>query len=268
MEWLHVFALAIIQGLTEFLPVSSSAHLILPSLLLDWPDQGLAFDVAVHVGTLIAVVYYFRKDVFSMLNAFFASLAGKQTIDSKIAWFILIATLPCLVFGFFLNSIIDHYGRSLLVIASTTLIFGALLWFADTRKGPKKALETITLKDCLVIGLCQAMALIPGTSRSGATMSAALLIGFSREAAAKFSFFMSIPVIVAAGSYKGLELMTSDIAINWAMVLTGVALSALVAITCIHFFLILLEKIGMLPFVIYRLVLGGFLLFLYFNLGA
>jgi len=268
MEWLHVFALAMIQGLTEFLPVSSSAHLILPSLLLDWPDQGLAFDVAVHVGTLIAVVYYFRKDVFCMLNAFFASLAGKQTIDSKIAWFILIATLPCLVFGFFLNSIIDHYGRSLLVIASATLIFGALLWFADTRKGPKKALETITLKDCLVIGLCQAMALIPGTSRSGATMSAALLIGFTREAAAKFSFFMSIPVIVAAGSYKGLELVTSDIVINWAMVLTGVALSALVAITCIHFFLLLLEKIGMLPFVIYRLVLGVFLLFLYFNLGA
>ncbi|MFT5706988.1 MAG: undecaprenyl-diphosphatase [Oceanospirillaceae bacterium] len=264
MEWMHVFVLAVIQGLTEFLPVSSSAHLILPSQLLGWPDQGLAFDVGVHVGTLAAVLLYFRKDVMAMLVAFIQSLTGKKSVDGRVAWFIIWATVPALVVGFLLNDVIDYYGRSVLVIAGATLIFGALLWFADTRENEQKKIAELTLKDSLIIGFSQAVALIPGTSRSGITMTAALMLGFSREVAARFSFFLSIPIIVSAGSYKGLELINSEMVVPWGMVVSGIVISALVAITCIHFFLIWLEKVGMLPFVIYRFILGISLLGVYF----
>ncbi|NQZ31718.1 MAG: undecaprenyl-diphosphate phosphatase [Oceanospirillaceae bacterium] len=265
MEWIHVFVLAVIQGLTEFLPVSSSAHLILPSQLLGWPDQGLAFDVGVHVGTLIAVVFYFRVDVWAMLCAFFNSVRGQQSIEGKTAWFIIGATIPALISGFLLHDFIDQYGRSLLVIAGATMIFGALLWFADTRDNPQKSLSELTFKQSLFIGCAQAIALIPGTSRSGITMTAALMAGFSRDAAAKFSFYLSIPIILAAGSYKGLGLASSDVVVRWDMVMSGVVLSALVAFACIHYFLIWLEKVGMLPFVIYRFVLGLVLLAVYFS---
>ncbi len=268
MEWIHVFGLAVIQGLTEFLPVSSSAHLILPSQILAWPDQGLAFDVGVHLGTIFAVIYYFRKDVGVMLIAFIDSLRGKKSIDSNTAWFIIAATVPALIAGLLLNDIIDLYGRSILVIAGATMIFGGVLWFADTRQNQQKAIANLTWKDSIIIGLSQALALIPGTSRSGITMSAALMLGFSREAAAKFSFFLSIPIILAAGSYKGLELANSELLVRWDMVIAGVLVSALVAITCIHYFLIWLERVGMLPFVIYRFILGSVLLAIYFGSAA
>ncbi|OUS39092.1 undecaprenyl-diphosphatase ['Osedax' symbiont bacterium Rs2_46_30_T18] len=264
MEWLHVYVLAVIQGLSEFLPVSSSAHLILPSQLLGWPDQGLAFDVGVHLGTLIAVVYYFRRDVQIMLVAFFKSLTGQKSVDGCTAWFILAATVPAIGAGLMFHSLIDIYGRSLLVIAATTMIFGALLWYADNKFQMQKKIENLTLRHSVYIGMAQAVSLIPGTSRSGITMTAALMLGYSREAAAKFSFFLSIPVILAAGSYKGIELATADFAVHWGMVLTGVIVSALVAIGCIHLFLIWLEKVGMLPFVIYRMFLGLVLFAIYF----
>ncbi|EPJ55286.1 MAG: undecaprenyl pyrophosphate phosphatase [Osedax symbiont Rs2] len=268
MEWLHVFILAIIQGLSEFLPISSSAHLILPSQLLGWPDQGLAFDVGVHLGTLVAVVYYFRRDVGQMLVAFFKSLTGKKSVDACTAWFILAATVPAIVGGLLFHPLIDLYARSLLVIAATTMIFGALLWYADNKFEQQKKIQNLTLRHSVYIGIAQAIALIPGTSRSGITMTAALMLGYSRAAAAKFSFYLSIPVIMAAGSYKGVELATADFAVRWDMVLTGVAVSALVAIGCIHLFLIWLEKIGMLPFVIYRMILGLALLSIYFTTAS
>ncbi len=264
MDWIQTVVLALIQGLTEFLPVSSSAHLILPSQLLGWPDQGLAFDVGVHIGTLAAVMFYFRQDVMNMLLAFFASFKGEKTVDGRIAWFVIFATVPALLFGFFLNDIVDQYGRSILVIAATTLIFGALLWWADISRKEIKPLEEITLRDAITIGLAQAVALIPGTSRSGITITAALMLGFERQAAARFSFLLSIPVIMAAGSYKGLELAQTATSTQWEMVLGGVLVSALSALACIHYFLKLLDRIGMLPFVIYRFCLGLFLLGIYF----
>ena len=268
MDWLHVFVLASIQGLTEFLPVSSSAHLILPSQILGWPDQGLGFDVGVHVGTLAAVLIYFRKDVIAMWLAFFKTLKGEQSIDGRIAWFIIAATVPAVIAGLLLNDVVDLYGRSMLVIAGTTLVFGALLWFADRRENVQKTLADLTLRDSIYIGLAQAVALIPGTSRSGITMTAALMLGFSRAAAARFSFFLSIPIILLAGSYKTLELASLDVQVPWDRVIGGVFISAIVAITCIHYFLILLEKVGMLPFVIYRMLLGVFLIALYFYTGG
>ncbi|MGB1238331.1 MAG: undecaprenyl-diphosphate phosphatase [Pseudomonadales bacterium] len=268
MDWFQVVVLAVIQGLTEFLPVSSSAHLILPSQLLDWPDQGLAFDVGVHLGTLSAVMFFYRRDIAKMIVAFLRSLRGEQSVDARIAWFVIGATLPALVFGLLLNDFVDSYGRSMLVIAGTTLIFGALLWFADRRENLQQPLENINLKQAVYIGFAQALALIPGTSRSGITMTAALMMGFSRAAAAKFSFLLSIPIILAAGSYKGLELAGSDAAVRWDMVLVGIVLSALTALSCIYLFLKWLERVGMLPFIIYRMLLGASLLAIYFVTGA
>lgn len=264
MDWIQALVLALIQGITEFLPISSSAHLILPSQLLGWEDQGLAFDVAVHVGTLAAVVFYFRTDIRNMLLAFFGSLAGRHNNDSRIAWFVIAATLPAILFGLLINDWIDQHGRSILVIAATTLIFGALLWWADSRRSEAKPLESIGLKEALLIGLAQAVAIIPGTSRSGITMTAALLLGFTRQAAARFSFLLSIPVILAAGSYKGLELVQSPGPVAWDLIICGVIFSALSAFACIHLFLKWLDQLGMLPFVIYRFVLGAILLAIYF----
>lgn len=265
MELFQVFILALLQGLTEFLPISSSAHLILPSQLLGWPDQGLAFDVGVHVGTLIAVVTYFRCDLFNLFMAWQKSLQGQRSDDSRLAWLIILATLPALAVGWAFNDFIDHNLRLILVIAATTLIFGALLGWADLRRTEVHRLSSLGVRDALLIGVAQAMALVPGTSRSGITISAALMLGYERQAAARFSFLLSIPVILAAGSMKTLELVQLEDQAPWSMVLIGAIVACLSAFACIHLFLKWLDKIGMQPFVIYRMLLGIALLIIWFT---
>ena len=266
MDWLQVTILALIQGLTEFLPISSSAHLILPSQILDWEDQGLAFDVGVHVGTLSAVMLYFRKDIAAMIVAWLNSLRGRQSSEGWLAWYVAFATIPAVAFGLAINDIIDVYGRSILVIAGTTLIFGALLWWADKSRTEVRSLEKITFKDAMIIGVAQAVALIPGTSRSGITITAALMLGLERQAAARFSFLLSIPVILGAGLLKGKELVETGTDAQWMMVIGGAVIAAVSAFSCIHLFLKWLDRIGMMPFVIYRLALGVALLAVYFTL--
>lgn len=258
MSYLEAFFLALIQGLTEFLPISSSAHLILPSAILGWEDQGLAFDVAVHVGTLAAVVIYFRREVVTLLRAFFGSIfQGERSKESKLAWMIVLATIPACIFGFFMKDIVELYLRSAWVIATTTIIFGLLLWYVDKNSRLSDDEYQADWKKSLFIGLAQAVAVIPGTSRSGATITAALYLGFTREAAARFSFLMSIPIIVLAGGYLGLKLVTSGEPIHFGFLMTGIITSFISAYICIHFFLKLISKMGMTPFVIYRLLLGG-----------
>ncbi|OOF22326.1 undecaprenyl-diphosphatase [Salinivibrio proteolyticus] len=256
MSMFEAFFLALIQGLTEFLPISSSAHLILPSQIFGWADQGLAFDVAVHVGTLAAVIGYFRREVVSLLGAFFASFTGKHSRDSQLAWMIVLATIPACVAGLFLKDLIELYLRSAWVIAATTLLFGALLWWADHHARQQCDEYQTTRSRALFIGVAQALALIPGTSRSGATITAALMLGYTREAAARFSFLMSIPIITLAGSYLGLQLATSPVPVELAPIGVGVLVSFVSAYACIHAFLKLVTRVGMLPFVIYRLILG------------
>lgn len=258
MSYFEAFFLALIQGLTEFLPISSSAHLILPSAILGWEDQGLAFDVAVHVGTLAAVVIYFRREVVTLLRAFFCSIfQGERSKESKLAWMIVLATIPACIFGFFMKDIVELYLRSAWVIATTTIIFGLLLWYVDKNSRLLDDEYQADWKKSLFIGLAQAVAVIPGTSRSGATITAALYLGFTREAAARFSFLMSIPIIVLAGGYLGLKLVTSGEPIHFGFLMTGIITSFISAYICIHFFLKLISKMGMTPFVIYRLLLGG-----------
>ena len=270
MSTIEVLLLALIQGLTEFLPISSSAHLILPSQILGWIDQGMGFDVAVHVGSLGAVCLYFRKEIRDILVAWYATLTpnkeddaaltAEEKLNGRLAWWILFATIPAGLFGFFGADFIDANLRSALVIAITTIVFGLLLGVVDIKAKQNVSLEEFTFKKAMIIGFAQALAIIPGTSRSGITMTAGLMLGLSRENAARFSFLMSIPTIAMAGGYMTLKLITGSEAVDWTAMSMGAVLAFVSAYACIHYFLILVNKIGMMPFVIYRLVLGAVLL--------
>lgn len=265
MDTVQTILLALLQGLTEFLPISSSAHLILLPRLLGWEDQGLAFDVAVHVGTLLAVILYFHEDVRRLLLAWFASIVNRQmSADARLAWLVVLGTIPAALTGLLLDDVIETHLRSPLVIALTTIGFGVLLGVADQRGRQARREDSLSVMDVVWIGLAQALALIPGTSRSGITMTAALALGLTRSAAARFSFLLSIPVILMAGSYKTLQLAQQTEPVDWGSILLGTLVAAVSAYLCIHFFLRLIERIGMLPFVVYRLLLGAFLLVLFY----
>jgi undecaprenyl-diphosphatase len=257
MSIIEIIVLALIQGLTEFLPISSSAHLILPSQILGWQDQGLAFDVAVHVGTLIAVVIYFRKEVVEILAAWFKSFGAQgATDDSKLGWWIILGTIPAAVLGLIFKDLIELYLRSAWVIAITTILFGLLLWYADVKGKQTKTIYQLTWKSALMIGMAQAMAMIPGTSRSGITMTAGLMLGMNKQSAARFSFLLAIPVISMMGLYYTIELALGDHVVDWTTLILGAGLSFISAYACIFLFLKIIERMGMMPFVIYRLLLG------------
>ncbi len=264
MSNLQAVVLALVQGLTEFLPISSSAHLILVPLLTDWPDQGLAFDVAVHFGTLSAVIAYFRSELAAMASAWLRSLGTRYLDDeARLAWGVLLGTIPLGVAGLLFHDFVETSLRSPLVIATTTIAFGALLWYADAKGAQTRCEYRLDAGRIAVIALAQALALIPGTSRSGVTITAGLLVGLDRKAAARFSFLLSIPAILMAAGYESTKLLSGQHAVHWTPIVLAVVLSALSAYACIHFFLRLLDRIGMLPFVIYRLALGALLFVLF-----
>jgi len=266
LDTVQIIVLALVQGLTEFLPISSSAHLILVPQLLGWDDQGISFDVAVHLGTLIAVVFYFRADILRLAVAFFTSLPGKgMSQDAKLAWGVLLGTVPAGLFGLTFKDAIETHLRSPLVIAATTIIFGLLLWYADQTSKRLRGEHTLSWKDFIFIGMAQAIALIPGTSRSGITITAGLLLGLTREAAARYSFLLSIPIIVVSCLGVTKDLVGSSIPVDWNALILGTVLAAISAFICIYFFLAMINRIGMGPFVIYRLGLG-LLLFIVFAL--
>jgi undecaprenyl-diphosphatase len=264
MDYLHAIMLALVQGLSEFLPISSSAHLILLPRLLGWDDQGLAFDVAVHVGTLAAVIAYFRHDVACLLCAWGGSCVKRQlNPDAQLAWLVVLSTLPVALCGLLFHDLIENYLRSPLLIAVATIGFGLLLGLSDMRGRKVRTEDTLTVTDALWIGLAQALALIPGTSRSGITMTAALALGLTRSAAARFSFLLSVPVILMAGGYESVQLLQQAEPVEWGPLVLGTLVAAISAYLSIHFFMRLIEQVGMLPFVIYRLLLGVFLLLLF-----
>jgi undecaprenyl-diphosphatase len=249
--------LALLQGFTEFLPVSSSAHLLFPSLLLGWPDQGLAFDVAVHVGTLSAVLLYYREDLVRMADRWLRSLAGAPACeDSRMVWYLALATVPAGLAGVIAGEYIEEHLRILPVLATTTLLFGVLLGIADRRARHATSEKNLGLSIAVLVGLAQALALIPGVSRSGITMTAALLLGLSRQSAARFSFLLSIPIIASAGMLKVWELVSGDTGVDWLSLGLGVAVSGVSAYACIAAFLRLLDKVGFMPFVYYRIALA------------
>jgi undecaprenyl-diphosphatase len=263
MTWFEIIILAIIQGITEFLPISSSAHLILPAEILGWRNQGLAFDVAVHVGSLLAVIIYFRSDIAKLTVGWFAhGFSKSQTTESRLAWWVIIGTIPGVIFGYLMKDWIALNARTALVIAITTIVFGLLLWYADVKAKQTKSIEKIGLKETVIIGLAQALAIIPGTSRSGITMTAGLMLGLDRESTARFSFLLSIPIILGAGLLSVLDLLENVAQVSWMELVYGALFSFAAAYLCIFLFLSWISKIGMLPFVIYRLILGFVLLYI------
>ena len=259
LDWFQVLVLALMQGITEFLPISSSAHLLLPSMLLQWQDQGLAFDVAVHFGTLLAVVWLFRREVVEMTCASGRLLTGGPVDDSaRMLLFLVVATLPLVLVGAPMSSVIGIV-RTPEIVAVTTVAFGLLLWFADSRFKPAEPATELCWRIVLVIGFAQVLALVPGTSRSGITITAALFMGLSRVAAARFSFMLAMPAIAASAVEQTLGLISSDETIEWAKLSVAAASAALVAFATMRLLLVWLERAGFLPFVIYRLLLGGLL---------
>ena len=265
MDYLHTIFLALIQGITEFLPISSSAHLILPFEILGWPDQGLAFDVAVHLGTLVAVIVYFWRDLMSLLKGLLQSFAGNHNEDGRLAINLLIASLPIVAIGLLLKSLVEGELRSASVIAVSTVVFGLVLFWADYISRRERNDRDLTWTHALVIGFAQCLALIPGTSRSGITMTAALALGYTRQAASRISFLLSVPTILGASVLLLRDLIIIDTPVNWNQLGISMLVSGITAYLCIRFFLGFIDRIGFLPFVIYRLVLGIALgLFLYF----
>ncbi|HDK38464.1 MAG TPA: undecaprenyl-diphosphate phosphatase [Thiolapillus brandeum] len=266
MDLIQIILLALIQGFTEFLPISSSAHLILAPYVFGYSDQGLAFDLAVHLGTLLAVILYFRREILLMLHDWFKSLTpeGPSTANSRLGWAIILATIPVMTIGVLIKDLVEHQLRAPLVIATTTIGIGLLLWWADRYSRRNKDISSMNFKHALFIGIAQAIALIPGTSRSGITMAAALMLGYKREAASRFSFLLAVPTILASVIWVGKDLFAAQETVYWQDLGLGVLLSFIAAYTTIHFFLRFIERIGMAPFAIYRLILGATILgFLY-----
>lgn len=265
MTLFEIIILAIIQGVTEFLPISSSGHLLLPAELFGWVSQGLAFDVAVHVGSLLAVMIYFRQEIAQMTVSWCTQgFSKQQSTDSKLAWYVIIATVPAVIVGFLMKGWIEDNARTALVIAGTTMIFGLVLWYADATAKRTKELDKLTMKQAVWIGLAQVLALIPGTSRSGITMTAGLMLGLKREACARFSFLLSIPIILGAGLLATYDLIEANEAVDWQALMYGAIFSFISAYICIYLFLSWISRIGMLPFVLYRLALGTILLWFVF----
>jgi len=263
-EWLHAFWLAILQGLTEFLPISSSGHLALVPWILGWKDQGLVFDVAVHVGTLVAVIIYFRQDLRLLLVDWFKSiLGGPVTAYSKLAWFIAFATILVSIMGVLFEKQTSNTLRSPVPIAVATIIFGVLLGLVDKFGLKRRELESIGWIDVFFIGAAQGLALIPGTSRSGITISVGLLMGLTREASTRFSFLMAVPVIALAGGWQTLSLVNQKVNADWGRFTFALIVSAVVALACIHYFLLFVKRLSLMPFVIYRIILGVILMLIF-----
>jgi undecaprenyl-diphosphatase len=262
MELTQALLLALIQGITEFLPISSTAHLILVPLFTDWPDQGLAYDVALNTATWLAVVIYFRRDILDICKGFFRSLFERKlegNHNGALAWMTLAATIPVGLGGVLAHDLVAGPLRSLEIIGWSSIVWGLVLWAADMRPG-KKEIESVGWKEALFVGLAQAVALIPGTSRSGITMTAGLFAGLSRTAAARFSFLLAIIVGALAGGKEGLDMVMAGERTPWAAVFVGGAVAFVSAYLAIHYFLKLISRSSMASFVVYRVILGAVLL--------
>lgn len=266
MNNLHALVLGALQGVTEVLPISSSAHLIIIPKLAGWAESGLTFDVALHLGTFIAMACYFWRDIFDLSYNFIASLTGKgfQTFGNRLPWFIILATIPAAVVGKGFEEPIEQiFRQSSTIICSVLIGFALLLAFADTTGAKRWKLDRITLKSSLIIGLAQCLALIPGVSRSGITITAALLLGYNRETSARFSFLLSLPIVFGAALLKVGHLLKTGIpAGETTPLLIGVASSALFGYLSVMFLLKLVQRYSLYPFVWYRLLAGAVFLLL------
>jgi len=257
MDIVEALSLALIQGLTEFLPISSSGHLILTPELFGWADQKLGFDIAVHLGTLLAVIVYFRRDLLAMARGLFS--AGSA--DGRLAWQLLLASIPLGVAGILSADLVATTLRAPAVIAVASAGFGVLLWAADRWRRGSRDEHQLTLTEALLIGVGQALALIPGTSRSGITMTFALAMGLNREAAGRFSFLLAIPAIGMAASWQLVQFAAEPETVDLSVLIPATLLAAVTAFIAIALFLRLIGTIGMGVFAIYRILLAAFIFY-------
>lgn len=261
----QIIVLAIVQGVTEFLPISSSGHLILVPKLLHWQDQGLVVDVMVHVGTLFAILIYFWRDVARIVRGAFELLKGKVTDNGRLAIYIILASIPAVAFGIFLKTLgYTDLERNVAVVAWNTILYGILMLVADMAGSQQRTLANMTLGSAMIIGVAQALALIPGTSRSGVTITAGRFLGFNRPDCARFSFLLGIPAIAGAGVFTVGDALASGEPVTLDAVYCAV-LTFFAGLAAIAFLMALVKRVSLLPFVLYRMVLGGFLLVLLYT---
>lgn len=262
MTALNIILLSLLQGFTEFLPVSSSGHLILFSKFTGFPDQGLALDVAMHVGSIIAVMIYFSEEIWEIIKGMFKNwfLPNFKDAGNKLFWLVFVATVPALIVGYLLKEHGTEYFRSTKLIGWTILGFGILLFLADRIGMTIRKVDHLSVLDAVLIGLAQCLALIPGTSRSGITITMARFLGMERREAAKFSMLLSIPTIAAAGLLVGIELYLNGNMKELITAFDGVLYSFIFSIIAIYIMMWWLKKSTFLPFVIYRIALGSALL--------
>lgn len=263
MSLLEAIVLGIVQGLTEFLPISSTAHLRIIPALLGWDDPGAAYSAVIQLGTVAAVLVYFAKDLKRLTKAFVAGLSSRQpfgTEDSRLAWFVGLGTIPISLAGLAFRSAIKTSLRSLYVVSASLIILAIVLFIVERRASQKRTIGELTLKDGIIIGLWQALALIPGSSRSGTTITGGLALGLRREDAARYSFLLSIPATTLAGLLELKDLLRATERPSTLVLVVGTAVSFAAGMAAISGLLRFVRSNSMLGFVIYRVVLGGALL--------
>jgi undecaprenyl-diphosphatase len=263
LDFLKAVALGVLQGLTEFLPISSSAHLRIFPELFGWGDPGAAFTAVIQIGTELAVLIYFRKDIWRIGSTWVRSLFRPElrgALDSRMGWYIIVGSLPIVILGIALKDIIERDFRNLWIIGSTLIVLGIILGIADRVGDRDRVISQMTLRHSVFLGLAQACALVPGVSRSGATISMGRFLGYDREAATRFAFLLAIPAVVGAGLFELKEIPHGDNSYGWGPTIVATIVSFVVGYAAIAWLLRYISTRSYLPFVIYRIVLGTFTL--------
>lgn len=264
MSWFEAIVLAIVQGLTEFLPVSSSAHVLIVSQLFGWGDPGAAFTAVMQIGTETAVLIYFRKDIWRILTTWTRSLYTPElrgSIDARMGWYVIVGTLPIAAIGFAFSNVIETAARNLWLVATVLIVFGVILGIADRVGAKTRDLETLSMRSGLVFGFGQALALIPGVSRSGATITTGLFMGFSREAATRYAFLLAIPAVLASGLYEATKIADQP-NVEWGQTIVATLIAFVIGYAVIAWLIRYVATNSYLPFVIYRVALGSLVLVL------
>ena len=264
MSWFEAVVLGLVQGLTEFLPISSSAHILIVSRLFGWGDPGAAFTAVSQIGTEAAVLIYFRHDIARILSAWLRSFREpelRKGIDARMGWYVIIGTIPIAALGLTLASVIETSARNLWIVATVLIVFGVVLGLADRLGRKTKELESLNIRDGVLFGFGQALALIPGVSRSGATISTGLALGYSRYAATRYAFLLAIPAVLASGLYEATKI-GDDPNVQWAETLIATGIALVVGYLVIAWLIKWVTTRSYMPFVIYRVVLGSVLLVL------
>ncbi len=264
MSWFEAVVLGVVQGLTEFLPISSSAHILIVSRLFGWGDPGAAFTAVSQIGTEAAVLIYFRRDIARILSAWFRSFRDpdlRQGIDARMGWYVIVGTIPIAVLGLTFASVIETSARNLWIVATVLIVFGVVLGVADRFGRKTKELDSLNVRDGVLFGFGQALALIPGVSRSGATISTGLGLGFSRYAATRYAFLLAIPAVLASGLYEATKI-GDDPNVQWAQTIIATSIALIVGYLVISWLIKWVTTRSYMPFVIYRIVLGSVLIVL------